>query len=72
MCHFKPSQVADLLIILITFVELETIEDDEVVVISTADPQYEAGYLKSWSTYDSCISLIKFPSVTTSDSSLDM
>ena len=72
MCHFKPSQVADLLIILIAFVELETIKDDEVAGISMAHPQYEAGYLTSWSTYDSCISRIKNPSVTNSDSSLNM
>jgi hypothetical protein len=34
--NFKTSQAADLLIILITFVEREIIEDDEVVGISKA------------------------------------
>jgi hypothetical protein len=32
----KKSQAADLLIILITFIELQIIEDDEVVSISMA------------------------------------
>ena len=80
MCHFKTSQVTDLLIILITFVELQTIEDDEVVGISTAHSfvswksevcviKLRDGILKF---VVDCTSPIKVPSVTTSDSSLDM
>jgi len=40
VCHIKTPQVADLLIILIKFVELEIIEDDEVVGISMAHPYF--------------------------------
>jgi hypothetical protein len=38
--HIKASQVVDLLIILIIFVELEIIENDEVVGISMAYPYF--------------------------------